>query len=120
MSEPMKTTLIFILAIFASFTATVHSQTKYTVTDLGVLPGTDSSWARGINNLGHVTGNSSADSGLAPQLAFLYKNGKMQTVGPTTPQGDLTHYSYIGTAGIAINLFDQVVGTYYLLLHVEA
>jgi probable HAF family extracellular repeat protein len=108
----MKTILVLILAIFASFTATVHSQTKYTVTDLGVLPGTNVSFALGVNNLGHVTGNDQSDT--LADLAFLYKNGKMQSVGPTTPQGTITPYSAVITEGLSINLFDQVVGTYYV------
>jgi len=59
---------------------------RYTVTDLGVLPGDGGSGASAINNSGDVVGLSSAAGGTsgAPAVfhVFLYRSGRMAHLGP--------------------------------------
>jgi probable HAF family extracellular repeat protein len=53
---------------------------RYDVTDLGTLPGGNSSQAYGINDLGEVTGSSAAAGGAV--FAFLWNSaGAMQSLG---------------------------------------
>ena len=52
---------------------------RYTVTDLGVLPGDTSSWANAINSRGEVVGNSFLHGGR--WRAFLWRGGRMTFLG---------------------------------------
>jgi probable HAF family extracellular repeat protein len=62
----------------------------YTVTDLGVLPGTDYSGATGINNSGDVigyAGNLLGGLPLGQRYTFLYRDGKLSFLSsPGEPQ----------------------------------
>jgi probable HAF family extracellular repeat protein len=53
---------------------------RYTVTDLGVLPGDTMSEASGINNHGDIVGVSAANSFDGNRI-FLYANGRMTSLG---------------------------------------
>ena len=57
----------------------ISPQVRYTVTDLGTLPGGSYSIGNGINNSGQVVGYSSITSGYVH--AFLYANGLMKDIG---------------------------------------
>jgi len=59
-----------------------HSAPRYTVTDLGVLPGDTVSSASGINNHGDIVGFSGNDSYTGQQL-FLYHHEQMTQLGPS-------------------------------------
>ena len=65
-----------VMAFLSWLAGNVWGQVRFTVTDLGTLPGYSSqSYATGINNSGQVVGYSQASSGAIH--AFLYSNGSM-------------------------------------------
>ena len=77
------------------------SPPRYTVTDLGVLPGATVSGASAINNRGDVVGLSGAQR-MDRRHAFLYRDGVMT---------DLGRFGLIGShGGPAINDSGQVTG----------
>lgn len=58
------------------------AQPRYTVTDLGVLPGMDSSTATSLNNAGQVAGYCAMpDNSFATSKAFVWQNGQLANVG---------------------------------------
>lgn len=71
-----------------------------TTTDLGFLPGSNSTDARGINNLGQVVGSSGDD-------AFIWQNGIISNLG-TVPASICSFCRYASANGI--NDKGQVVG----------
>ncbi len=82
---------------------TAQGSALYSVTDLGTLPGTTQSEARGINASGQIVGvsyNTTVDGSDAQ--SFIYTNGQMTAV---TPIG--------GGPAYAINDSGQVVGGKY-------
>lgn len=68
---------------FGLLTAQAATAQKYTITDLGTLPGGGQSSGLGISRSGQVTGNVGVDSSTH---AFLYSNGTMRDLG-TLPGG---------------------------------
>jgi probable HAF family extracellular repeat protein len=102
----LLTRTLYILASFASFTATSQAFTlKYHVT--AITPG----FAQGVNDKGDVGGTLNIgvkDSyGYQIKHAFLYKNGKTTDLGVyNTPQDP----DYESTIGQAVNNSDIVVG----------
>jgi len=76
-------------ALFAAEPATAQT---YTITDLGTIPGGNFSTALGINQSGEITGwsgTSEADIGGIPGSAFLYRDGKIQDIGPSFANGSI-------------------------------
>ena len=63
------------------------STPRYTVTDLGVLPGDTSSNASGINNRGEIVGFSGND--FSASHIFLVRGGRMTSAGPSMFLGGL-------------------------------
>lgn len=84
-----------IAAVAALLAAANAVATTYTVTNLGVLPGAQSSSAVAINELGQVVGDSAG-------RAFLWQNGTMSNLG-TLPGGTFSTASGLNDLG-------QVVG----------
>ena len=72
-----------------------------TRTDLGTIGDGTQSYARAINDSGHVAGYSQTN-GSGPEHAFLYRDGTMTDLG--TLSGRLYSFAY------AVNNADQVVG----------
>jgi probable HAF family extracellular repeat protein len=78
---------------------------QYTITDLGTLPGWQSSYATGINNSGQVVGYCEAVGFVGgAYAAFVYSGGQMQPVGAASPASG--YY----TRAWAINGGGQIVG----------
>lgn len=79
-----------------------HSVPRYTVTDLGVLPGDTISWATGINNRGDVVGYVSTGASSGNVKAVEFQNGKIIALGS----------SIVGVDSIArgINTQGEVTG----------
>jgi probable HAF family extracellular repeat protein len=74
----------------------------YTITDLGALPGHDSSRAAAINGRGDVVGDSQSDSAPgAPLSAFVYRDGTVTR---------LSQSSSLETSASAINDSGQAAG----------
>jgi probable HAF family extracellular repeat protein len=91
--------LLVTLALIGWFSR--PSPPRYTITDLGVLPGDTFSGASGVNNRGEVVGLSGAQR-IDRRHAFLYRNGVMT---------DLGRFGLIGSHdGPAINDSGQVTG----------
>ena len=74
------------LTLFAGLALGVSSATAqtYSVTDLGVVAGMDTSEPAAINLQGHVTGTMSGEKG---KCAFLYRDGVMQDLGGLNSRG---------------------------------
>lgn len=85
------------LACFAA--AAVHADPKpdWTVVNLGVLPGSESSRGLGVNNRGDVAGNSSQRVGCCSSRSYptLWQNGLMMDL---TPPGEAVAGSAIAVA----------------------
>jgi probable HAF family extracellular repeat protein len=82
-----------------------HAGITYTVTDLGFLPGDDSSQGGALNDLGEAVGVSSYSQTLSIR-AFLYQDGKLINLSAlVAPNDTVIPYS--------INLQGQVVGQFY-------
>ena len=89
--------LIGLVMVCAVGRASAGITPQYTLTDLGVLPGTASSYAAAINDSGQVVGTSSPSG---PSQAFLYSGGNLQDLGG----GGTSNYA------TGINASGQVVG----------
>jgi probable HAF family extracellular repeat protein len=81
--------------------AFLYSSASRTETDLGTLPGGDSTYPSRINASGQITGYATV-SGSSGSHAFLYDNGKLTDLG-TLPGGTMS-------AGSAINDSGEVAG----------
>ena len=73
-----------------------EAQTRYIVTDLGVLPGAESSTAIGINDLGDVVGYASGGS--VNSVGFVWRQGVMTGVGKL-PKGNYSSATAINSLG---------------------
>src|SRR4029077_5202320 len=104
-SSPMKqfaTLTAFATLALTSLANLPTAAQSYYITDLGTLGGA-SSYARGINDLGHVVGYS--ETAGAQIHGFIWQNGWMSDLG-TLPGGTYSDAH-------AINNADQVVGAAY-------
>jgi probable HAF family extracellular repeat protein len=72
-----------------------------TFTDLGALPGDDTTEATAVNDHGEVVGYSSTDTFPATPQAFVWRNGTMTDLGPS---GESSVAGYLNDSG-------QIVGT---------
>lgn len=77
---------------------TAQAQSRYIVTDLGVLPGTVSSTANGLNESGDVVGYCSPTSGDDSATGFVWHNGLMKSVGKL-PKGSYSVANAISGSG---------------------
>jgi len=94
--------------------STISAQTRYAVKDLGALRAAGhSSTGLAINNFGQVAGISTVDDIGIFQHGFLYSDGKMTEIGPSTGDDNFDHpYTTIFANGI--NDLGQVVGASFL------
>lgn len=93
--------LVAVLVVYWSGLLSPRPAPRYTVTDLGVLPGDSVSNASGLNNQGEVVGLSGAQR-IDRRHTFLYRNGAMT---------DLGRFGLIGSHdGPAINDSGQITG----------
>jgi probable HAF family extracellular repeat protein len=77
--------------------------TKYTIKDLGTLPGSAKSYAHGVNDSGQVVGYAGTENGEGEIHAFLYSDGQMQDLSTLLPGGR-------NSIATGINNSGQVVG----------
>jgi len=93
------TVLLFAVALAPMCLAAEEKTTRYEVTDLGTLGGTES-FACGLNDRAEITGRSTIVAG--PVHAFLWRDGTMTDLG-TLPDD-------VSSVGRGINNAGQVVG----------
>jgi probable HAF family extracellular repeat protein len=89
-----------------AFTASVLAQPRYAVTDLGVLPGFDTSVASGINDQGDIAGYCQNGS---DQVAVAWRNGQIINLGKL-PKGHTASASAINSSGVVVG--DGDLGDY--------
>ncbi len=113
MPRPRRTRFLALFAILALGTVALTlwmsrpTPPRYSVTDLGVLPGDTDSDASAINSAGDVVGLSSAAGGTsgAPSVhVFLYRSGRMARLG--------TALERTWRGALAINDRGQVAGRF--------
>ena len=80
------------------FAGSALAQPQYTVTDLGVLPGCDTSVALGINDRGDIAGYC-LNGG--DKVAVIWRNGKLINLGKL-PKGHSSSASWINSSGVAV------------------
>jgi probable HAF family extracellular repeat protein len=95
--------LLFAVALAPVYLAAEEKTTRYEVTDLGTLGGTNS-FACGINDRAEITGHSTIVAG--PEHAFLWRDRTMTDLG-TLPNHD-------SSRGRGINSAGQVAGDVFL------
>lgn len=102
---PMLLLIVMSLILTSSLVRlNAQEQTRYTVIDLGTLPGGTFSQAFGINNNGDVVGLSSLNGDTAFH-AFLWRKGAMTDLGTLAPTDTLPI-----SIAVSINDNDEVVG----------
>jgi uncharacterized membrane protein len=99
-----KTALASLACI--SLVASAFAQPRYSVTDLGVLPGCDTSVAVGLNDRGDVAGYCMNGG---DQVAVIWRNGQIINLGKL-PKGHSASASSINSQGVAIG--DGDLGDY--------
>src|SRR5690242_18288454 len=90
----------------ASLLSSALAQPRYAVTDLGVLPGFDTSVAVGVNNRGDVAGYCQNGS---DQVAVVWRNGQLINLGKL-PKGHFASATSINSLGVAVG--DGDLGDY--------
>ena len=106
-------------------------QVQYTVTDLGTLPGTQASFATGINDAGQVVGGACNLVTVTPPppwlpyftvqnpCAFLYSGGTMQNLSTFPGAGETAAFAINNSGAVAVGPFsgfgDQYLGGHALL-----
>lgn len=93
--------LAVILTVSLSGLLSPRPAPRYTVTDLGVLPGCASSRGNAVNSRGEVAG-SAAVTGSGDERAFLFQGGRLTSLG-VLPGGS-------GSTARAINAHGDVTG----------
>jgi uncharacterized membrane protein len=78
------------------------AQTRYTVTDIGTLPGTDASLPEAINDNGDIAGHCAGSTSSLGIVGFVWRGGVMTSIGGLP----LGHFS----EAHSINLSGQAVG----------
>lgn len=92
--------IVGVLCFYFSAVGSASGAVRYTLTDIGSLPGSTASQAFGINDNGQVVGNSSIAGGFT--RGFLYDHGTMTDLGALAD--DLSSSAY------DINNSRQIVG----------
>jgi len=91
----------FVLTLYWSGLLSPRPAPRYTVTDLGVLPGCASSRGNAVNSRGEVAGSATL-MGSGDERAFLFQGGKLTSLG-VLPGGS-------GSRAWAINSVGDVTG----------
>jgi len=86
-------------AVLAAISS-VSAQSRYAVTDLGTLPGTTTSIARGLNDRGDVVGSCSG--GTSPnEVACVWRNGVLSNLGKLSG-GNYSDANAINLSGVVV------------------
>ena len=102
---PMLLLIVMSLILTSSSVRlSAQEQIRYTVIDIGTLPGGTFSQAYGINNNGDVVGYSTLNGDTAVH-AFLWRKGVMTDLGTLAPTDTLPQ-----SFAVSINDSDEVVG----------
>ncbi len=107
MRKPIVALAAAILLSFAGHS--VCDQVRYTLTDLGTLPGGVGTFAYGINDNGQVVGSGPVGVGSGANRAFLYSDGIMTDLNSmvSVPPG------WTIQDAMGINASGQIAGTMY-------
>ena len=99
----------FVLSLFLS-AANLFSQPKYTIQDLGSLPGAPACAGTALSQSGQVTGYCTAAGGSvlfgSPTKAFVYSNGAMKDLG-SSPQPTVVPTG-INDSGLIVGTFVNI------------
>ena len=93
---------VLVAAVAAALAPTARAQVIYTITDIGTLPGDDTSFAFAVNNSGQVTGESLVQGTSMQKHAFRWS--------AATGMADIS--AGLNSGGFAINDSGQVAGVY--------
>jgi uncharacterized membrane protein len=86
-------------AIAIALAASATAQPRYTLTDIGNLPGTDSGVANCINDRGDVAGNCNSASG--DEVAVVWRLGVPASLGKL-PRGTFSYATAINSSGVFV------------------
>jgi probable HAF family extracellular repeat protein len=94
--------LMLLLVVLVLIVTSSESEVRYTITDLGVLPGAERSFATDINDLGEVVGTS---GGADSRPAFMWRSSTgrvdLRAIGNqprVNNRGEVTGFSYLKSA----------------------
>ena len=110
----MKRTVFFTLVVLClgTITDTAFAVSRYTITGLGTLGGSNSG-AVGLNDLGQVVGRADT-AGATEQHAFIWQNGALTDLG--TLGGTYSHAYDINCSEKAVGLATTATGDYHAFL----
>jgi uncharacterized membrane protein len=97
-SHPARRLLACTLAGLALITS-AFAQPRFTVTDLGTMPGGDFSTANGLNDRGDVVGHWGAPN--SDNTGFVWRNGVMTSTG-RLPKGIYSYANAINSVGVIV------------------
>ena len=104
--------LILSLCLALASHASAADSLRYTVTDLGILPGFQASQANAVNNRGQVTGELIARN--YTTHAFFYSHGELKDLGGLGSSAHRAKGYGVSSWGSAINNQGEVTGRAYV------
>lgn len=99
-------TCSFVLAATVAAIAQPSAKIRYSITDLGVMPGMAASSAEGLNERGEVVGHCAPANEYFNQQGFVWSNGTMRSIG-LLDQGEYSLAHAINESGDVVGEGDE-------------